>query len=178
MSSILSGDRIGASRSPRDGPNWASMLPPSPNSTQTPAPNAGTKRTAKIILSADGKVEKILIDENASPASAFEEGVHVAQSKDPVMRKHFEKLDPGTAWADKKQTVSGMSGDFFDDVYDRAMKAGSLGGKLLGAGGGGFFLFYAEPDKREAVRQAVTKCLPCLVYDFAFTPEGSSTVSI
>ena len=58
-------------------------------------------------------------------------------------------------WKLKRGISSQISTGTIDDLYDRGMKAGALGGKLLGAGGGGFLLFYVEEDKREAVHQAM-----------------------
>lgn len=82
------------------------------------------------------------------------------------------------AWEDKKKIVSGMTNNYFDDIYDRARKAGAVGGKLLGAGGGGFFVFYVKPEKQEEVVRAVTKCSSCLVYPFAYWPWGCETYEI
>lgn len=59
-------------------------------------------------------------------------------------------------WLIKKQMSAKMSNDNFDDIYDLAIKSGALGGKILGAGGGGFFLFYAEGSKREGLCQRLT----------------------
>ena len=61
------------------------------------------------------------------------------------------------AWMDKKEVATEITNDYFDDVYSRALTAGALGGKLLGAGGGGFFLFYVSPDKRQEVIDTITK---------------------
>ena len=58
-------------------------------------------------------------------------------------------------WKLKRGITSGISNDSIDDVYDKACKAGALGGKLLGAGGGGFLLFYVEEDKQENVKKAL-----------------------
>lgn len=55
------------------------------------------------------------------------------------------------AWSLKRNFSSGITDDRLDGIYDMAMKAGALGGKLLGAGGGGFFLFYVLPEKRAQV---------------------------
>ncbi len=49
------------------------------------------------------------------------------------------------AWQFKRQFSSKISNKYLDDIYDSALRAGAIGGKLLGAGGGGFFLFYAPP---------------------------------
>ena len=82
------------------------------------------------------------------------------------------------AWLDKKSVVKEITHTYFDEIYERALEAGSLGGKLLGAGGGGFFLFYVEPDKRENVIKAITDGTECKAYDFRFTEYGSVLVTI
>ncbi len=58
-------------------------------------------------------------------------------------------------WKLKRQTGSSVSTDSIDGLYARGIEAGALGGKLLGAGGGGFLLFYVQPEKQESVRQAM-----------------------
>lgn len=60
-----------------------------------------------------------------------------------------------TTWRLKRQTGSKISTDTIDMLYERGKKAGALGGKLLGAGGGGFLLFYAEQGRQEKVREAL-----------------------
>ena len=59
------------------------------------------------------------------------------------------------AWQLKKRFSSAISHDRLDEIYESALAAGALGGKLLGAGGGGFFLFYVQPQHRQRVVQAV-----------------------
>ena len=58
------------------------------------------------------------------------------------------------SWRLKKQTGSAISTDSIDELYEKGINAGALGGKLLGAGGGGFLLFYVQPEKQQAVREA------------------------
>lgn len=58
-------------------------------------------------------------------------------------------------WRLKRQTGDKISTDSIDLLYERGLRAGALGGKLLGAGGGGFLLFYVEPDKQKAVLKAM-----------------------
>lgn len=77
------------------------------------------------------------------------------------------------AWMEKKGLVQEITQDYFDAIYSKAIAAGSLGGKLLGAGGGGFFLFYVTPDRREEVIQAITENTECKIYDFKFWFSGS-----
>jgi len=58
-------------------------------------------------------------------------------------------------WQLKRQISTGITSPRLDDIYNRAVSAGALGGKLLGAGGGGFFLFYCHADRQGAVRTAL-----------------------
>lgn len=62
-------------------------------------------------------------------------------------------------WRLKRQTGSKISTDSIDGLYKKGIKAGALGGKLLGAGGGGFLLFYIQPDKRAALKKAMEDLL-------------------
>jgi len=80
------------------------------------------------------------------------------------------------AWIDKKATESSITNEYFDSIYDKAIKAGAIGGKLLGAGGGGFFLFYVPGLKKYDVEQAITKNTECKIYNFNFTDLGSNVV--
>lgn len=62
-------------------------------------------------------------------------------------------------WQLKRGIGDGVSTDSIDAMYARAKNAGALGGKLLGAGGGGFLLLYAEPDAQQSVRAAMDDLL-------------------
>ena len=68
-------------------------------------------------------------------------------------------------WKLKKQTGSAVTTSRIDVLYERGLKAGALGGKLLGAGGGGFLVFYVQPDKQKAVRAAM-KDLMYIPFEF------------
>ena len=60
-----------------------------------------------------------------------------------------------TTWKLKKGTGSAISTNGIDILYEKGINAGALGGKLLGAGGGGFLVFYVQPDKQQAVKEAM-----------------------
>ena len=62
-------------------------------------------------------------------------------------------------WKLKRGTGAAVSTDCIDALYARGIAAGALGGKLLGAGGGGFLVFYVEPEHQAAVRQAMQELL-------------------
>lgn len=80
------------------------------------------------------------------------------------------------SWMDKKMIMSDMSQSEIDIIYDKAIRAGALGGKILGAGGGGFFVFYANADVRQNVIRAIEEDPLCRVYEFGFHPVGSEIV--
>lgn len=58
-------------------------------------------------------------------------------------------------WLLKKTLASGISNPAIDEAYERAIKAGATGGKLLGAGGGGFLLFYVPKEKQDSLREKI-----------------------
>jgi D-glycero-alpha-D-manno-heptose-7-phosphate kinase len=77
------------------------------------------------------------------------------------------------SWLIKKSLSAQVSTGNIDDIYDRALKNGALGGKLLGAGGGGFILFYVKPEQREGVRQELAHLLNV---PFRFDSLGSQII--
>lgn len=62
-------------------------------------------------------------------------------------------------WKLKKGTGTGISTSEVDEIYKKGIEAGALGGKLLGAGGGGFFLFYVKPEFQNQVKEAMGRLL-------------------
>ena len=76
-------------------------------------------------------------------------------------------------WELKRGISSSISTDSIDALYKKALEAGALGGKLLGAGGGGFLLFFVEPDMKEKVREAMKELL---YVPFEFENSGTSVV--
>ena len=61
------------------------------------------------------------------------------------------------SWLNKKQMASGISNDLIDSIYQTAIDAGASGGKISGAGGGGFMMFFAEGLNRYKVIEALKK---------------------
>ncbi len=75
-------------------------------------------------------------------------------------------------WEQKKHFAGGVSTPFIDECYDLARKNGARGGKVTGAGGGGFLMLYCEPEFQDAVTQALEeKGLKRM--DFRFESEGA-----
>ena len=88
-----------------------------------------------------------------------------------------------TTWRLKKGTGGTISTNSIDDLYEKGIAAGALGGKLLGAGGGGFLVFYVQPEKQAAVMKAM-KDLMYIPFKFEeggtrvihYTPESYEPV--
>lgn len=76
-------------------------------------------------------------------------------------------------WRLKRQTGAAVSTDSIDGLYAKGLEAGALGGKLLGAGGGGFLVFYVQPEYRESVRKAMQDLL---YIPFEFETGGTRVI--
>jgi D-glycero-alpha-D-manno-heptose-7-phosphate kinase len=96
--------------------------------------------------------------------------------KEALLRGEIDEigkiLDYG--WRHKKLMAEGITNSFIDDIYDAAMQAGANGGKISGAGGGGFMVFYCPGNSRFAVAEALKKFGgECKRYQF--TKQGLRT---
>lgn len=76
-------------------------------------------------------------------------------------------------WKLKRQTGRAVSTDSIDELYEKGIRAGALGGKLLGAGGGGFLLFYVRPECQEALCEALGGLMQI---PFEFETAGSRVI--
>jgi D-glycero-alpha-D-manno-heptose-7-phosphate kinase len=96
----------------------------------------------------------------------------VRQVDDALLAERFD--DVGAAlhegWVLKKQLASRISDPEIDEIYEKARKAGALGGKIAGAGGGGFLLLYVPLEKQERVRRALHP-----LTELPFLPERDGT---
>jgi len=77
------------------------------------------------------------------------------------------------AWSVKKKLTCHITTDTIENIYETGLRAGALGGKLLGAGGGGFMLFFAPPEKHQQIRERLGKLL---YVPFAFENLGSQII--
>lgn len=75
------------------------------------------------------------------------------------------------SWETKKKISPIISTGIVNDLYDKARAEGAIGGKLLGAGGGGHMLFFVDPDKKRGV-QRLLESLRCRLIPFSFEQEG------
>ena len=63
------------------------------------------------------------------------------------------------AWRIKRTLTSAVTSHYIDEIYKTAISAGAYGGKIMGAGGGGFMIFYAPPSAQESVKRALSKLI-------------------
>ncbi|MBT7703778.1 GHMP kinase [Candidatus Peregrinibacteria bacterium] len=78
-------------------------------------------------------------------------------------------------WLLKQSLASKIANQEINDLYKKARDAGAIGGKVLGAGGGGFMLLYCEADKQSELREAMS---PLKEFSFKFEYEGSKLIYI
>jgi D-glycero-alpha-D-manno-heptose-7-phosphate kinase len=78
-------------------------------------------------------------------------------------------------WELKKGLAREISTSIIDDWYAKARQNGAIGGKLLGAGTGGFLMFYAPRERHEAIAKALSKLRRI---DFRFAPQGSKIIFV
>jgi D-glycero-alpha-D-manno-heptose-7-phosphate kinase len=99
-----------------------------------------------------------------------DQGIDILRSDAPI--SEFGEL-LHEAWMMKRKLSDRVSSQQIDDIYDTARRAGAIGGKVLGAGGGGFLVFFVPPDQQGCVRHA----LEGLVHvPFKFETAGSRIV--
>ncbi len=77
-------------------------------------------------------------------------------------------------WRLKKTLASGISSPKIEEYYETALKNGAIGGKLLGAGGGGFLLFYVKEKDKQRLRRAIR----LLEMPFGFDTQGSAVIYV
>lgn len=130
----------------------------------------GIKRTASSIaesyvtdLEARKRQLRIMKD-------LVEEGVSILGS-DQDMTGFGELLHE--AWQAKRSLSSSVTNSYVEDIHERAISAGAIGGKLLGAGGGGFLLLFAPPSVQKKIREKLNS----LIYvPFKFESSGSQII--
>ena len=132
----------------------------------------GSMRSANEILSEQKKnMSNAQKTDNLRKMCALTENMKVSL-EDNDLSEFGSILD--ASWKLKRELASGISNPEIDVLYEKAIRAGATGGKLLGAGGGGFLLFFCELEKQERLRLA----LALRQMRFAFDNDGTSVVYI
>ena len=116
-----------------------------------------------------GKADKVI--QLKEMLSLVDDAERLLTDRDSDLDEFGRLLDH--TWKLKRQTGSAVSTSNIDNLYEKGMKAGALGGKLLGAGGGGFLVFYVQPEKQERVKLAMED----LMYiPFEFEDSGTRVI--
>lgn len=124
------------------------------------------------------EVQKINASDKKDTTAQLKEMLSMVDEAENILTDRNTDLDEfgrmlDHTWRLKRQTGSAVSTDSIDRIYETGIKAGALGGKLLGAGGGGFFVFYVRQEKQQAVRDA----LEDLMYiPFSFEDGGTRVI--
>ena len=123
-------------------------------------------------------VQKINAVSKKDKMSQFKEMLAlVADAESLLTNKNADLDDFGRmldhTWKLKRQIGSAVSTNSIDELYEKGINAGALGGKLLGAGSGGFLIFYVQPDQQDSVRLAMRN----LMYiPFKFEDGGTRVI--
>ena len=72
-------------------------------------------------------------------------------------------------WVLKRSLTNDITTDYIDNIYNKAINAGAYGGKLMGAGGGGFFMFVAAPDTHEKIKKAIPEINVWVPFKFDYS---------
>jgi D-glycero-alpha-D-manno-heptose-7-phosphate kinase len=117
----------------------------------------------------------------ASPGAKSDATSHLAKLAEHAFSElcggKLECLGPmlHEAWQTKKQIADGISNDLIDQAYEAAIRAGAEGGKVLGAGGGGFLMFLAPAERHNSIRTALHSMRETI---FHFVPHGSRIIFV
>lgn len=117
-----------------------------------------------------------LDDENKT--KRLKQMLTLVDEAESILTDHSKDLDDfgrllDVTWKLKRQTGKSVSTSNIDNLYDKGIYAGALGGKLLGAGGGGFLVFYVTPEKQAAVKEAMEDLL---YIPFKFEDSGTQVI--
>jgi len=134
----------------------------------------GITRSASGILAGQSKA---LSDESKKSEAMHKMVAYADELRDELWKGNFDAMGRilHENWLLKRTLTAGISSGEIDEWYGRAMKAGALGGKLLGAGGGGFLLFYAPPEKHAGIAAALSDLRRI---DFSLEPRGSRIIFV
>lgn len=131
----------------------------------------GFTRFSSEVQKANGLDKKDKVKQLQEMYCLVDEAEKVLTDKNVDLNEFGRLLDH--TWKLKRQTGSAVSTDSIDGLYAKGIEAGALGGKLLGAGGGGFLVFYVEPERQQAVKQAMSD----LMYiPFEFENGGTKVI--
>jgi D-glycero-alpha-D-manno-heptose-7-phosphate kinase len=114
-----------------------------------------------------GKSEKYL-----KKISSLSDDAYCAFLEGESMKQIGSLLD--IQWHYKRQLTNDITTEYIDNIYEKAKAAGAYGGKLMGAGGGGFFMFLASPEKHDIIKKAIPEINVWVPFKFDYS--GSTII--
>lgn len=136
----------------------------------------GSTRSADGIL----QEQKTKIENEQDSCRTLKQMAQLAKDLRSALNQNPDNLDffgeiLHQNWVLKRNLASGISNPCINEWYERARCHGAIGGKLLGAGGGGFLLLYARPEQQCAILSALPELRPI---SFRFEPQGSKIIYV
>ena len=130
--------------------------------------------SAEII---QGQIDNVKAKNNKSIEAMHQLKEQAVWMKESLLRGDIDAIGDilNFGWEHKKKTASGITNPLLDDIYQTAIEAGATGGKVSGAGGGGFMFFYCPGTSRYAVEKALCERFSGQVKRYEFTQEGLKT---
>lgn len=131
----------------------------------------GFSRIASEIAKEQIRMTSQRANELRAMLQLVDEGENILANANRSLGEFGHLLHEG--WKLKKTLSQKITNTNIDDIYETGLRAGALGGKLLGAGGGGFMLFFVPPERRQELRHSLKRllCIP-----MAFSSRGSHVV--
>jgi D-glycero-alpha-D-manno-heptose-7-phosphate kinase len=135
-----------------------------------------SRESAKIIETQAGNA-KAKKDKPVQAMHAVKEQAFLM--KEALLKDELHKIGEilSVSWENKKKMAAGITNELIDDIYSTAIEAGATGGKISGAGGGGFMIFYAEEANRYNVIKALGK-FGGQAKRYEFSKEGLTTWTV
>lgn len=123
-------------------------------------------------------IQKLNIEGKQDKTARLREMLSLVDAAEGILTDQASDLDEfgrllDHTWRLKRQTGKAVTTDDIDFLYEKGIAAGALGGKLLGAGGGGFLVFYVRPENQPAVRSAMHNLMHI---PFSFENSGTRVV--
>jgi D-glycero-alpha-D-manno-heptose-7-phosphate kinase len=134
----------------------------------------GTTRASDHII--DDQIQRFHQQEEDALSGLHHQKQLAVEMKNALLRRRLSEFGAllHTAWEYKKKMSPRITNPHIDEMYEAARLAGALGGKITGAGGGGYMLFYCPFDKKHKVAEGLTK-MGGLPTGFAFEAHGLQT---
>jgi D-glycero-alpha-D-manno-heptose-7-phosphate kinase len=161
----------------KDGTVHAERVPMSDDSLEELENNllifySGIERRASSVLKEQAKTIKSNADDAVQRMHRIKELGY--ETKKLLMTGNVDRFGEllHEHWTNKRKLASNMTDPVIDEHYDSAIRAGAIGGKLMGAGGGGFFMFYVRPDAKRRVSD-ILKARGLRPLRFRFDMDGA-----